>query len=446
MRSPVKWCVALAMMGMVSACSGIGSWWSSSTGGDKEVKLAGDRLSILSTRSALEVSPEVASVAFKQPAAVENISWPQRGATPSNVLGALKASGFEEEDSVTIGDGNEFSSILASAPVVADGVIYAMDARGYVSAHKLEKLKRLWVSDVSVPHTSDEILGGGLAVAGTQLFVTTGQGWVYALNMKDGSLLWKKNMGVPLRAAPKMQQGALFVSAVDDQLFALDSANGGVMWKHRGLGERVGFLSAVSPAIGDNIVVVAYGSGEVFGLAVDTGIEVWGDSLSYANKTSAISVFSGFAGDPVVAGGVAFAASRNGLTAATHVLTGRRLWEKEISAVDTPWLGGNFLFMLTPESELVALHVRDGGAKWVHPLERFDNPERQLDPYRWFGPYLLGEQLLVFGSHGVAVSVSPESGAEIARFSIPKGLAARPVVVAGKTYIITDDAKLHLLQ
>lgn len=438
----MKWWLAFGVILLLPACG----WWKTSTGGDKEARLAGDRLSVLSTPTMLEASPELASIPFRQPAVIENVSWPQRGATPPNVLGALKVQGFEDEDSVSIGDGNAFSTILASAPVIADGVVYTMDARGYVTAHALDGLKKLWMSDEPVPETSDEILGGGLAVAGSQLFVTTGQGWVYGLNAKDGSLLWKKNMGVPLRSAPKMQQGALFVTAVDDQLFVLDSANGGVMWKHRGLGERVGFLSAVSPAIGDNIVVVAYGSGEIFGLAADTGLEVWSDSLSHANRTSAISVFSGFAGDPVVAGGVTFAASRNGLMAATHVLTGRRIWEKEISAVDTPWLAGNFLFILTPESEVAAIHVRDGGVKWARALERFDNPERQLDPYRWFGPYLLGEQLVVFGNHGVAVTISPESGEEVARFSIPEGIAARPVIVAGKIYIVTDDATLHVLQ
>lgn len=430
----------------LGACSTIGGWM----GKDEEeepVRLPGERLTVLSGQGDIAVDPALAKVDFRPVPVMENTSWPQRGANASNALGALRSTGFDSKDSARIGEGEEWKTVLATTPVSAEAVIYAMDAKGYVSAHKTDDLgKVLWVSDVPVVDNDEDILGGGLAVAGEQLFVATGQGYVYALNVKDGSRIWRLSIGSPMRAAPKLQQGVLYVTTVDDQLFALDSANGKILWQHRGLGERVGFLSAASPAVGDNMVVVTYSSGEIYGLAADTGQELWNDSLALTVKTSATSVFSGFEGDAVIAGGVAFAASNNGLSAATHMLTGRRLWEQEISAADTPWLASNYLFMLTPDAQVAAIYARDGRVKWVHKLPRYEDPKRSRKPYRWFGPMILGEQLAIFSAHGELVLLSPQDGKEIGTLDIPKNVQSSPVMVDGTAYVVTGNAKIHALR
>lgn len=443
--------IALVLMlaASLTACSTVKGWMGKDADEEEEnvPRLPGERLTVMSSQSELSIDPALAGVEFRPVPVLENQSWPQRGANPSNALGSVKVSGLKKKDSARIGSGEKWRNVLVTAPVVADDVIYAMDAKGYISAHRTDNIdKVLWVSDVPVVEGEEDLLGGGMAVAGGQLFVSTGQGHVFAINTQNGSRIWKRGIGSPIRSAPKLQQGVLFVTTVDDQLFALDSANGGIMWQHRGLGERVGFLSAVSPAIGENIVVVTYASGEIYGLAADTGQELWNDSLAMTVKTSATSVFTGFDGDAVIAGGVAFASSNNGLTAATHLLTGRRLWEQEISAADTPWLASNYLFILTADAQVAAVYARDGRVKWAHKLERYKDAKRQRQPYRWFGPMMFGEQLAVFGGHGEVVLLSPQDGTVIGKLDIPQGLGASPVVAGGAVYMVTSDAKLHVLR
>lgn len=437
---------AFALLALsLSACDTVKGWM-----GDEDeapARLPGERMRVLSTQTELEADPALAQVQYRLMEPVENLTWPQRGANASNAVGALRVSGFKEADSATIGNGSEYSTVLATAPVVAGGTVYAMDANGYVSAHAQDNLDKVkWVSDAPVVDEDEEVLGGGLVVAGSQLFVATGQGDMFSLNVANGSEMWKRNLGLPMRSAPKIHMGVLFVSTVDDQLFAIDSATGGILWQHRGLGERTSFLSAVSPAIGENIVVVAYSSGEIYGLAADTGQEIWNDSLALTRKTSATSIFTGFGGDPVVTGGIAFASSSNGLTAATHLLTGRRLWEQEIAAADTPWLAGNFLFTLTSDGQVAAVYARDGRVKWSYQLDRFANPDRQLDPYHWYGPMMLGGQLAVFGGHGVLLLLSPQDGSLIAQVEIPEDVQMAPVVAGGTLYLVTGDATLHALR
>jgi outer membrane protein assembly factor BamB len=289
------------------------------------------------------------------------------------------------------------------------------------------------------------MLGGGLAVAGNQLFVTTGQGDVYALNVQDGSMIWKRGLAMPVRSAPKIQHGMVYIMTVDDQVFALDSATGNIAWKHRGISEQVSFLAAIAPAIGENYLVAAYSSGELYGLAADTGQELWNDSLAVARKTSASSIFTGFGGDPVVAGGVAFASSKSGLLAATHVFTGRRLWEQDIAAHGLPFLSGNFLFMLAENTQVLAVHARDGRIKWVTQLPRFDDPEEQEDPYHWHGPIGVNGLLLVVGEHGKMLALSPSDGSVMSTYKIPDGVKSAPVIANGVIYMVSANATLHVL-
>lgn len=431
----------------LSACSTVKGWMGKDEEEDDTPRLPGERLTVMGLQSDLAIDPALADVDFRPVPMLENQSWPQRGANPANALGAVKISGLDAKDNARIGSGEEWDTVLVTAPVVAEGIVYAMDANGYISAHHADNLDKVrWVSDVPVTDEDEPVLGGGLAVGGGQLFVATGQGYIFSINTKDGTRIWKRNLGSPMRSAPKLRQGVLYVSTVDDQLFALDSATGGIQWQHRGLGGRVGFLSAVSPAIGENIVVVTYSSGDIYGLAADTGQELWNDSLALTRRTSATSVFTGFDGDAVIAGGVAFASSNNGLSAATHLLSGKRIWEQEISSADTPWLASNYLFVLTTEAQVAAVYARDGRIKWALPLEQYENPERKLDPYHWYGPMLMGEQLVVFGAHGEAVLVSPQDGQEIGRVDVPDGITATPIVAAGTVYVVTQDAKLHALR
>lgn len=418
-----------------------------SEGGNPLKKAKSGRYEVFSAQSGITADSSLADAAVEIPTAIPNAVWPMRGATPSNAIGNLVGGKFDDHDSASIGKGKKWKSVLVTAPVVATGVVYAMDAEGFVSAHDVADIdKELWLSKIPVAGDGKEIMGGGLAAAGNLLFVTTGQGMVFGLSTKDGSQVWKRNLGAPVRSAAKLFKGVLYVPTIDDQLFALNAATGGIVWKHRGLGERVGFMTNISPAINDNLVVVGYGSGEIYGLAADSGQELWNDSLAQTNKTVATSSFTGFAADPVIAGGVVYNASAGNLTTATHLISGQRIWDKPISAISTPWVAGEYLFQLTAEAQLVAINTADGRIKWVAQLPRFDHEEKKVDPYRWFGPLLVNGELLVFGADGRVFGFSPADGASSKKDGISKDLGATPIVAGGVLYYVTRDAKIHAVK
>ena len=61
---------------------------------------------------------------------------------------------------------------------------------------------------------------------------------------------------------------------------------------------------------------------------------------------------------------------------------------------------------------------------------------------RWAGPVLASDRLILTGTNGEMISVSPYKGNILSRVAIG-GTAYQPPVVAGGTvFVLTDDGKL----
>lgn len=78
----------------------------------------------------------------------------------------------------------------------------------------------------------------------------------------------------------------------------------------------------------------------------------------------------------------------------------------------------------------------------MQPLPRFENPEKKKDPIRWSGPVLVGDRLVLVGSHGEILTASPYTGEPLGRMEAPDRILMSPVVADGTIYFLTDDADL----
>jgi hypothetical protein len=60
----------------------------------------------------------------------------------------------------------------------------------------------------------------------------------------------------------------------------------------------------------------------------------------------------------------------------------------------------------------------------------------------WSGPILVGDRLLIVGSNGQAVTMSPYNGEILGRQELPGPAVITPVAAQGKVYIVTENAQL----
>jgi outer membrane protein assembly factor BamB len=117
--------------------------------------------------------------------------------------------------------------------------------------------------------------------------------------------------------------------------------------------------------------------------------------------------------------------------------TGERLWQKEIGGEDTPWIAGDYIFVLTKTAQIVTLDLKSGRIRWVYDLPRFEDPVSKDSSLFWKGPVLAGGVLRIAGTDGRMIDMNPETGEKLGMWSIGAEPAV-PMVVADETLFILD--------
>jgi outer membrane protein assembly factor BamB len=148
----------------------------------------------------------------------------------------------------------------------------------------------------------------------------------------------------------------------------------------------------------------------------------------------------------VVDGDVVFAVSSGGLLAAYGIPLGQRLWEKPISSMTTPWLAGDFLYVLASDNTLLALVKYDGRVRWATKLPSFEDEEKKRRPIFWRGPVMAGGKLYLAGSRGQMKVVNSADGLIASDIDIPDDVLTSPVIAGGTMFLVTQDAQLVALR
>jgi outer membrane protein assembly factor BamB len=113
-----------------------------------------------------------------------------------------------------------------------------------------------------------------------------------------------------------------------------------------------------------------------------------------------------------------------------------------LGGVNQPWVAGDFIFVLTTDALVAALTTRDGRIRWLTPIGLFEDPEDRRGRINWSGPVLAGDRLIVSGSHGIALSLSPYTGDIIGELEMPDAVSLSPAIANETLYFLTDEARL----
>lgn len=428
-----------ALVPALAGC-GIDDWF----GEPPAPPLPGERISVLVHDSALSPDRAAARVEITLPKPEANPDWPQRGGLSHHAMEHLELGETPQPAwRVDIGAGADDDTRLLAPPVVADGRVYAMDTRAHVSAYAVADGERLWRFNLTPKGEDGSVVrGGGIAYDDGRLFASTGLGELWAMDAKSGGFFWKARLDSPLRAAPTVYGGRVFVVTASNRVVAFAAQDGRKLWEFTGAEEAQGLLGAASPAADVGVLVVAMRSGAFAALRVENGSLVWEDSLAAGRRASGLSLIGDIKAPPVIANGRVYAIGNSGLMAAVDLRTGSRVWEKEIGGVDMPWVAGRFLFVLSTNNEIVALEARTGRILWVAPLSVWQRPDKHSGRIVWTGPILAGDRLIVAGSHGYVAAISPYTGKVLGYDRLSAGVTVPPVAAGGTIYFLTDDADL----
>jgi outer membrane protein assembly factor BamB len=413
--------------------------------------LPGERIPVRAEAGAAAAQPAGARPIALPPARF-NADWTHpNGTSGGRVEHPALAPNPQLRWSVDIGAGDARRSRILTAPIVARGLILTIDANGRLSAVSRSgqiAWSRSLVPEAQVPDSGS---GGGMAVAGGVVFVTTGFGEVWALDLATGGVFWRQTFEAPIRAAPSVRDGRVYVVLRSDAGYALDARDGSLLWRVQGTG-GAGLLGGASPASEGQLVVVPFASGELLGVLARNGLVVWGTAVTGGRRGVARNSITDVTGDPVIFGDAVFASNQSGRTIRVDRLTGERAWTMPEGSYGPAWPVGGSIFLMSDIGTLVRADAASGQILWSVQLpeavlsRRLWGPGEPIAAVTHYGPTLAGGRIWVASGDGFLRGYSPTNAALLAQIELPGGAASAPAVAGGVLYVVNRDGRLLAFQ
>ena len=136
-------------------------------------------------------------------------------------------------------------------------------------------------------------------ISATTVYVGSGDGNLYALELSTGRKLWQFPTGGRVRSTPAVDQGVVYVGSMDGKLYALDAATGKGLWTFETEGVRIDQQKAgfdrrsivSSPAVSGDLVFVGSRDARLYAVDRKTGRERWrfGHKIDYMEGTPEVS-------------------------------------------------------------------------------------------------------------------------------------------------------------
>jgi outer membrane protein assembly factor BamB len=400
----------------------------------------GNRVPILSrVESGAKPDAGLRDVAVILPPAEANPDWPQAGNTANKSYGNLALAATPQRIWSVSVTGSNRRRRLAAAPVIGGGQLYVMDTEGVVHAFDAVTGAPRWTSSFRIEGDgATSVFGGGASYDDGRVYVTTGVGEVAALDAKDGKQLWKVKPAGPLRGSPTIALNAVYVMTQNNEIHALNAADGAPLWNESGSLGQAGVFGVAAPAVGQGTIVAGYSSGELVAYRYENGRGLWSDALARTSLATSVGVLTDIDADPIIDRGRVFALGQGGRMAAYELVSGQRIWELNLAGISTPAIAGDWIFVLTDESKLLAIARTTGKVRWVTQLQRYKNDEKRKDPFYWSGPTLAGGRLWLTNSRGEVFSANAADGTATFFAKLGEAISHAPVV-AGQTLYVMDD-------
>jgi len=413
--------------------------------GTPKTPVLGERIPVLLSETDIAVDPATAAIPMVLPEPVANAEWGQAGGNASKSVGHVAlGQALGNAFTVSIGYGSSLTARLASPPVVGGGRVYTIDANATVRAFDAQTGGKAWESQFGLEKgNSASLYGGGVAYENDRVYASNGLGFVAAMDTRNGGVIWQVRPGGPLRGSPMIAGDTLYVVSQDNQIYSLKTADGSTNWSNAAALEIAGVFGSASPAFGQGTVVAGFSSGELNAYRYENGRLVWQDALSRTSVTTSVSALSDIDASPVIDGGQVYALGQGGRMVALELISGQRIWELNIAGIATPWLAGDWLFVVTDDAKLIAIAKTTGKIRWINQLPRFEREKARRGQISYLGPVLAGGRLILVGSNGTLINFDPATGNFQNQTRLGARISLPPVVANSTLYVLADDGRLY---
>jgi outer membrane protein assembly factor BamB len=257
----------------------------------------------------------------------------------------------------SIGDG-QGDGYYRLNPLLADGVIYAASSDGELAAFDAQSGRERWSVELELP------ISGGVGKYRDALFLGGADGLVIKLSADDGSELWRAEVSGEILAAPQSNGRIVVAQAYDGKLMGFDFETGERLWTYSNDVPVLTLRGTSTPIIYNDIAIAAFADGKVIAVSLASGSVVWEARVAIAQGRSEIERIVDIDGTMATQGVELYVASYQGRLAALEMRAGRKLWQRNVSAVSGVSVGFGNVYV-ADEDGTVSAFLRNGqGVRW----------------------------------------------------------------------------------
>ena len=238
-------------------------------------------------------------------------------------------------------------------PLLADGVIYAVSEEGELAAFDADSGKLRWESELEIP------ISGGVGKYRDSLLLGGADGLVMRLSAEDGSEIWRRPVTGEVLAAPQSNGQVVVAQAYDGKLMAFDYETGDKLWTFSNDVPVLTLRGTSTPIIYNDFVIAGFADGKVIAVSLDSGSVVWEARVAIAQGRSEIERIVDIDGTMAVQGAELYVASYQGRIVALEMRAGRKLWQRNVSAVSGVSVGFGNVYV-ADEDGTVSAFLRNG--------------------------------------------------------------------------------------
>lgn len=239
---------------------------------------------------------------------------------------------------------------------------------------------------------------------------------------QDVTPKWTFRCEDEVRSSPRVVEGVLYIGSYDNNLYALNAADGSFIWKFPTDG---GIAS--TPCVHEEMVLIGSEDGTLYAVSRRNGRQVWACATGACIRSSARVQY-----------GHVFIGSDDGNLYAVNLQSGRVVWKFESAGPirSTPLIAGEIVYVGSDDGYIYALDLRSGSSKWKQNAHRRVTSSPVAD-----------ENLIYVGSgDGHLYALNSGSGWPVWRFRTKGSIYSSPVVIDGTVYFGSADGHLYAVE
>ena len=259
--------------------------------------------------------------------------------------------------STSVGDG-QGDGLYRINPLLDKGVIYAASADGELLAVNADTGRKQWQTDLELP------ISGGVGKYEDSLFLGGADGLVFRINAEDGSEIWRATVSGEVLSAPQGNGRVVIAQSYDGKLTGFDFETGEKLWGYISDVPVLTLRGTSTPLLIGDVAVAAFADGKVVGVSTESGNVVWETRVAVSQGRSEIERIVDIDGTMALQGNELFVAAYQGRIVAIDTRAGRKLWQRNVSAVSGVSLGFGNVYV-ADEDGTVSAFLRNGqGIRW----------------------------------------------------------------------------------